>query len=241
MALFAVLICTNFCCCTSEDELLNSEGLPLEIKNNTIYYKTSDGVIIRFDNEDVFGGAKIINNIYSTTKGYGRITFSSEVTAIEKLAFYECENLVNIVMPNSICSIGVSAFYYCSNLKTISLSSNITNLGGMAFYNCYNLEKVEIPSNVHKTGNYTFHGCKKLLKITIPSNLTNMGGGVFSGCDNLKEIHCKSKKPPIVNYYDVHPYDSAAPEQCTLYVPKGSLETYKKTPYWNTFKIIIEE
>ena len=109
MALFAVLMCVNFAACNSDNDL-NKEGFPPKIKNNTIYYKTIDGVIIRFDNEDVFGGAKIVENVYSTTDGYGRIIFSSEITAIETKAFYECKNLADIIIPNSICSIGVSAF-----------------------------------------------------------------------------------------------------------------------------------
>ena len=113
IALFSILICVNFSSCNSDDDVFNEEGLPLKVNNKTIHYKTSDGVIVRFANEDVFGGARIIENIYSTTEGYGTLLFSSEVTAIEKLAFYECENLVNIVMPNSICSIGVSAFANC--------------------------------------------------------------------------------------------------------------------------------
>lgn len=33
---------------------------PSDIPNNIIYYITSDYIILRFQNEDVFGGAKIV-------------------------------------------------------------------------------------------------------------------------------------------------------------------------------------
>ena len=38
-------------------------GIPSKIPNNIIYYITTDDIIVRFENEDVFGGAKILTNI----------------------------------------------------------------------------------------------------------------------------------------------------------------------------------
>ena len=37
-------------------------GIPSKIPNNIIYYITTDDIIVRFENEDVFGGAKIVSN-----------------------------------------------------------------------------------------------------------------------------------------------------------------------------------
>ena len=84
MALLAILMCANFASCSSDDDSTenpgkNEYGLPTNIAKNTIIYKTSDNIIIRFENEDVFGGARIVSNTYSTTNGYGTITFSSKV------------------------------------------------------------------------------------------------------------------------------------------------------------------
>ena len=101
MALFTVLMCVNFASCSSDDEFEN--GLP--VKNNAIYYTTTDGIIIRLKKDDVFGGASIVSNTYSTTKGYGTIEFSSEVTAIEYCAFIDCSTLKKITLPNSIITI----------------------------------------------------------------------------------------------------------------------------------------
>ena len=42
--------------------------------------------------------------------------------------FYCCKSLKNIVIPNSIQSIGPYAFSYCERLTDITLSKNITSM-----------------------------------------------------------------------------------------------------------------
>lgn len=86
-------------------------GIPNKIPNYIIYYITSDDIIVRFENEDVFGGAKIVSNTYSSTKGYGTIEFASEVTAIERNAFLDQETLEYMALPNCVTSIEDYTFY----------------------------------------------------------------------------------------------------------------------------------
>ena len=167
MALFAVLMGVNFASCSSDDEEvmgsleLNELGLPANIAKNTIVYRTSNNVVLRFEDEDVFGGAKIINNEYSTTNDYGTITFSSEVTAIEEEAFYSgyddnFENLTAIVLPASVASIGDDAFYGCDNLSYVYLPNSVKKIGDNAFYDC-SLTSINIPSSLEYVGKEAFY------------------------------------------------------------------------------------
>ena len=104
--LMTVLMCANFTSCNNDDDEFYEEN-ENNIPNNTIRYQTTDGIIVRFENKDVFGGAKLINNTYSTTNGYGTIEFASEVTAIEKNAFASQTTLSSITLPNSVRSLHV--------------------------------------------------------------------------------------------------------------------------------------
>ncbi len=55
MALIAVLMCANFTSCSDDDDDLSPNGgsnIPTNIPTNTIYYQTTDGNIISFDNDD---------------------------------------------------------------------------------------------------------------------------------------------------------------------------------------------
>ena len=139
MALMAVLMCVNFTSCSEDDDLFSGGGS--NIPKNTIRYQTKDGIIIRFKDEDVFGGARIVSNTYSTTNGYGTIEFASEVTAIEKCAFEFCKSLTGITLPNSVVTIGNYAFYSCEELTSITIPNSVTSIGYNAFYGC-NLSSV---------------------------------------------------------------------------------------------------
>ena len=147
IALTAVLMCVNFTSCSKDDDSSSSSSSSSsgsDIPNNTIRYQTNDGIIIRLKNEDVFGGTKIISNTYSTTKGYGTIEFASEVTAIEKKAFYKCGSLTSITIPNSVVSIGDNAFDGCESLTSITIPNSVVSIGQGAFYCCDNLMEVYV-------------------------------------------------------------------------------------------------
>jgi hypothetical protein len=79
-------------------------------------------------------------------------------------------------------------FNDCSNLVEIILPNNLTSLGSYAFMNCSSLESISIPENVSNIGYECFYGCSSLKSITFPQNLNNMEGEVFAYCTSLTEV-----------------------------------------------------
>ena len=57
------------------------------------------------------------NIIIPSSISYNSETYS--VTFIGKDAFYNCDALTSITIPNSITSIGEEAFYYCIDRKSV--------------------------------------------------------------------------------------------------------------------------
>lgn len=61
---------------------------------------------------------------------------------IDNEAFSWCYNLTNIILPNSVTTIGDSAFHNCYNLKSIIIPYSVTSIGDYAFNECNKLTSV---------------------------------------------------------------------------------------------------
>ena len=84
---------------------------------------------------------------------------------IDNEAFSGCYNLTNIILPNSVTTIGDSAFHNCYNLKSIIIPYSVTSIGDSAFEYCGNLENVTIGSGVTTIGTNAFNECSNLTTI----------------------------------------------------------------------------
>lgn len=99
---------------------------------------------------------------YNSITGYStpfsaaqNVVIEDGVTSIGDGAFMFCENLTEIVLPNSIKSIGAFAFKEC-NISEIVISDAVTTIGNCSFQNCKMLENVVIPDSVEKIGGRAF-------------------------------------------------------------------------------------
>ena len=93
---------------------------------------------------------------------------SLPVTKVEDYAFYECESLISLIIPDSVTYIGINAFESCSALKTIKLSDNITSIQPDTFKNCTSLKELSIPSSVMSIAEGSLFGCSSLESLSIP-------------------------------------------------------------------------
>ena len=114
----------------------------------------------------------------------------------------------DVVIPDSVTSIGNRAFYDCHRLTSISIPDSVTSIGDGAFEGCRNLTIINIPDSVTHVGESAFSGCKALVNrngfviirnvlynyegkaksITIPDNVTSIWDCAFSECSSLTNI-----------------------------------------------------
>lgn len=101
----------------------------------------------------------------------GKITIPEEVeglkvTEINYWAFEDCPNITEVIIPNSVVTIGRSAFRNCTSLTSITIPNSVTSIENRMFYGCTALKKVDLGNGVKSLGSYCFYGCTSLSTVT---------------------------------------------------------------------------
>ena len=86
---------------------------------------------------------------------------------------------------HSVTSIGDKAFYDCESLTTITLPDSVTSIGNYAFFWCTSLTAITLPDSVTSIGDYAFNCCSSLTTITLPDSVTSIGANAFAECPKL--------------------------------------------------------
>jgi len=91
------------------------------------------------------------------------------VIGIGQGAFYECEQITSVVIPNTVTQISAKAFYNCKNLQNIFFdeSSQLTTIDSEAFWGCSALTSLSIPSSLKAVGHCALYCSNPLLDVYI--------------------------------------------------------------------------
>lgn len=150
-----------------------------------------NGIVYRLTEKE----EAIVTNYYEFD--FTTITIPSEielegktypVTAIgeDSLSFFY--DLEEVILPDSITSIGIGAFYGCTELKSVILSKNLKKIDDEAFYGCYALSELILPNGLEIIGREAFCTCESLVSIELPDTVKSVGNEAFFGCIKLKNV-----------------------------------------------------
>ena len=98
-----------------------------------------------------------------------------------------------------------------------------------------NVKQVIIGDGVTTIGVSAFYYCSSLTSITIPNSVTSIGSSAFAFCKNVKQITVEAVTPPECS---INTFDGVNTKECKLFVPKNSIDAYKKANGWKEFFLI---
>ena len=128
------------------------------------------------------------HNLYINNELVTNLIIPNSVTSIGSYVFSGCSGLTSVEIPNSVTSIDDGAFYECSGLTSITIPNSVTYIDSYAFSHCSGLTSITISNGVTIIYEYVFSYCSGLTSITIPNSVTAIGDGAFYKCSGLTSI-----------------------------------------------------
>ena len=169
------------------------------------------------------------------------LVIPNSVTSIGDNTFLGCTGLTSVTIGNSVTSIGVAAFIGCSGLTSVTIPNSVTSISQEAFMGCSGLTSITIPNSVTRIGHDSFNYCSSLSSVIIGSGVTIIGERAFIGADVTTVISLIENPFITQDYSSVKDaFSTNTFKNGTLFVPIGSGEKYKTAEGWKKFNNIVE-
>ena len=155
------------------------------------------------------------------------------VVGIGQDAFYGCENLHWVRIPNTVTFIEERAFGDCENLTTVEIPNTVTSLPSYVFDGC-GFSSFDIPNSITSIGRQAFSFCKNLKSVIIPESILSLDGNAFHRCGKLSSVTCLAPTPPLFmnGVFDGCPIQA-------IKVPAESVDSYKSAEGWKNYADLI--
>lgn len=129
------------------------------------------------------------------------------------------------------------SFAWMRKLRKIRFPKYCTQLTNNSILQCQSLELMSIPPGVTTLDRYSLNGGyddMPMSVLVLPSSMKNFDAEIYN-CGNLTDIYCYAVEPPSVK---ISYFGYTNVTKGTLYVPKGSAESYWRAEGWREFKDI---
>ena len=176
LVLSLVLVCSIFSCLSVTVNAASTSNLTFKLSEDGNSYSVSAC-------SEYASGSLTIPATYN----------GKPITSIGEGAFYYCDSLTSIAIPDSVTSIGNFAFRHCTRLTSVTIGNCVTSIGSYAFHDCTSLTSITIPDSVTSIGDSAFYDCTRLTSVTIGNSVTSIGTQAFYYCISLEKIYWNAK------------------------------------------------
>ncbi len=172
----AFMGCSSLCADNGVLDLRNLKRIEDEAFKNCINIKK---VYLPIQNIafGLFKGCKHLSKVY----------IPEGIRTISADAFAECEDLVEIKLPQSLIELGNSVFLGCKKLNKINLPEGIKEIPQYLFSHCESLEEIDFPPNLEKIQCGAFYE-SAIKNVNLPLSVNRIEFWAFYGCKNIKKV-----------------------------------------------------
>lgn len=213
--------------------------------------------------------AAMPNSIFRSLSALVRLYLPDVITSIGQYSISYNENLTHLWLSEELTTIGGYGCYDNTALIVVNLYlPKLTSLGRVSANAAYNFRYSLMPkgvvdfpaltsigaqgvfadtsivevknlgsiTNIPRTnGVGCFANCKKLIKVDVPSTIETISAYSFDGCSALQILIVRATTPPTAGTNFIRNCNALA----HIYVPAGSVESYKTASGWSAKASII--
>ena len=127
-------------------------------------------------------------------EGISSVQIADGITDIPDSAFWGCETLVDVALPQTLRTIGKGAFGQCVDLTRINIPEGVTSIGDSAFLMCGSLTRLTIPDSVTSIEGNPFRHLAAEIMVSPQNPAISVVDGVVFNKDGTRLIACPSNK-----------------------------------------------
>ena len=159
--------------------------------------------------------------------------------AVTSVHISDLESLCKISFGDSWSNPLYYAHHFILNgveVKDLVIPNSVTSIGDYTFYRCSDLASITIPNSVTNIERYAFAYCSGVTSITIGSKVESIGSYAFNECQMLSNLYCYAENVPKTQSSAFRNINIG---EVTLHVPATSISAYQATEPWKNFKEIV--
>lgn len=126
---------------------------------------------------------------FSENKALKQMVVPESVETMGDGVFYSCSSLLLVQFKNKFTKINNDMFEACSKLQNVTFAdaNMITEIGESAFSSTSLTRFPNLP-NLVSIGKSAFNACMKLSSVSLPAKLTTIGESAFSNCTSITSV-----------------------------------------------------